>query len=49
MQGQEGTPGDALSTTEVLRKSKTQAPGQDVLGTVQDDQEVPLELRHAML
>lgn len=37
--GQKGAPGGALSTIEVLRKSKIQAPGQDVLSTVQDHQE----------
>lgn len=45
---QAGIPGDALSITGVLRKSKTQAPGQDVLGTTQEYQEAPLELRQSM-
>lgn len=34
--GQKRLSGDVLSTTGVLGKSKTQSPGQDVLGTVLD-------------
>lgn len=51
---QKGVLGDILSTTGVLRKSKTQSLGLDMLGTVLDPSRrqahiAGLDLRQAML